>query len=378
MALTSYKVIAAPSTSELSQLVQSEIDAGKILVGQMWLRSGIYCQCVGHGTMDKGTVTDYHIVSSPSLEPFSQLVTSQLYRYQPIGLPVVYNSALFQVMGVVTPSESGDARELVLSVQNGWLESQYEGDTEWTQLYNLESLTPHLSVGTVTTVAAGTSAAVTLNENVLNFSIPRGADAVLSMGTVTTGATPSANIVGGKLNIVLPAAVNGVSPTLSVGTVSTLPAGSNATVSITGTSPSYTINFGIPRGDSGVSYNPQTPVSRTVTIGTAYQHTDTTKPYRATVNVRATQTLTVAGTAADRVELRIGSTAAAVASGGSGGFSVAVWESGITGIALMIGAGIQDGGVLMFDIPAGWYFQVNRVSGTNASIVSCYTQSMVS
>lgn len=97
-------------------------------------------------------------------------------------------------------------------------------------------------------------------------------------------------------------------------------------------------------GAPGVSYNPQTPVNRTVTVATPYQHTDVTKPYKVLVNARATQTVTLAGTVADRVELRTGPTAASVATGGSGGFTVGVWESGITGIALMVGAAVQDGG----------------------------------
>lgn len=66
------------------------------------------------------------------------------------------------------------------------------------------------------------------------------------------------------------------------------------------------------------------------------------EPYKVQVNARATQTVTLAGTVADRVELRIGPTAASVVPGGSGGFSVGVWESGITGIAVMIGAAVQD------------------------------------
>lgn len=129
-------------------------------------------------------------------------------------------------------------------------------------------------------------------------------------------------------------------------------------------------------GAAGVSFTPQTPVSRTITIGNPFQHTDTTKPFKVYANVRATQVLTLAGTNADRVELRVGPSAAAVAAGGSGGFSMAVWESGITGIALMVGAGIQDGGQMFADVPAGWYFQINRLSGTAATVVSCFSQSL--
>lgn len=130
------------------------------------------------------------------------------------------------------------------------------------------------------------------------------------------------------------------------------------------------------QGAAGVSFAPQAPVTRTITIGSPFQHTDTTKPFKVLANVRATQTLTVAGLSADKLELRVGPSAAAVAAGGSGGFSMAVWESGITGIALMIGAGIQDGGQMFADVPAGWYFQINRLSGTAATVVSCFSQSL--
>lgn len=130
------------------------------------------------------------------------------------------------------------------------------------------------------------------------------------------------------------------------------------------------------KGADGISYTPQTPVSRTVTVATAYQHTETAKPYKVVVNARSTQTVTVAGLVSDKVELRVGPTAASVALNGSGGFSVGVWESGITGIALMVGAAVLDGGQISGDVPAGWYFSINRLTGTSATIVSCFTQSL--
>jgi len=129
-------------------------------------------------------------------------------------------------------------------------------------------------------------------------------------------------------------------------------------------------------GANGISYTPQAPVARTVTPATAYQHTDVTKPYKVIVNARSTQTVTVAGLVSDKVELRIGATAASVAAGATGGLSIGLWESGITGIALMVGAAVLDGGQISADVPAGWYFSVNRLTGTNATIVSCFTQSL--
>lgn len=129
-------------------------------------------------------------------------------------------------------------------------------------------------------------------------------------------------------------------------------------------------------GTNGTSYTPQPPAPRTISIATAYQHTDVTKGYKVAVNARATQTVTLAGTIGDKIELRVGPTAASVVPGGTGGFPVGVWESGITGIALMVGAAVADGGQLTADVQAGWYFSVNRLAGTTATIVSCYTQSL--
>ena len=45
--------------------------------------------------------------------------------------------------------------------------------------------------------------------------------------------------------------VDGVTPTLTIGTVSTLSAGTNATATLTGDGPNYTLNIGIPRGADG-------------------------------------------------------------------------------------------------------------------------------
>ena len=46
---------------------------------------------------------------------------------------------------------------------------------------------------------------------------------------------------------------NAVNPNFSIGTVTTLDAGSQATVSLTGTYPNLKLNFGIPRGADGAS-----------------------------------------------------------------------------------------------------------------------------
>ena len=153
-----------------------------------------------------------------------------------------------------------------------------------------DGITPTLRVGTVTTLAAGSNATVTMSENnnvyTLNFGIPKGnkgdtgasggsgettvINPTITIGTVTNGDTASASITGDSpnytLNLVLPKGAkgdkgdkgdtgakgtDGVTPTFTVGTVLTGTAGSTATVTITGTAPNYVLNFTIPKGDKG-------------------------------------------------------------------------------------------------------------------------------
>lgn len=87
---------------------------------------------------------------------------------------------------------------------------------------------------------------------------------VLTIGTVSSGTTASATITGTspsqKLNLVLPkgeAGTNGsngkdgVTPTIKVGTVTTGNAGTNASVSASTSGTTTTLDFTIPRGNTG-------------------------------------------------------------------------------------------------------------------------------
>lgn len=97
-----------------------------------------------------------------------------------------------------------------------------------------------ITVGTTTTGAAGTNANVTNSGTssaaVLNFTIPRG----------DTGATGATGATG-------PAGADGQAATITIGTTTTLPEGSSATVTNSGTSSAAVFNFGIPKGDTGAS-----------------------------------------------------------------------------------------------------------------------------
>jgi hypothetical protein len=98
-----------------------------------------------------------------------------------------------------------------------------------------------LSVGTVSAGAAGTQPAVTITglapSQTINFTIPRG-------DTGLTGATGSTGATGPKGD---PAATITVAPT-----VTTSAAGTNASVTNSGTSSDVVLNFTIPRGADGL------------------------------------------------------------------------------------------------------------------------------
>ena len=56
---------------------------------------------------------------------------------------------------------------------------------------------------------------------------------------------------------------NAVNPNFTIGTVTTLPSGSDATVTLTGTYPNLVLNFGIPRGADGSGGGTEEPVDTT-------------------------------------------------------------------------------------------------------------------
>ena len=87
------------------------------------------------------------------------------------------------------------------------------------------SSTISLTIGTVTTLTAGSPATATITGTAPDF--------VLNLG-LSIGATGAS-----------------LTPTLTIGTVSTLSSGSPATASIGGTAPNFVLNLGIPQGAAG-------------------------------------------------------------------------------------------------------------------------------
>jgi hypothetical protein len=119
----------------------------------------------------------------------------------------------------------------------------------------------------------------------------------LAIGTVTSSATPSATITGTApnqtLNLVLAkgdkgdtgnTGATGPSNVLSVGTVTTGAAGSSASATITGTSPSQTLNLTIPRGDTGSAATVAVGTTTTGAAGSSASVTNSGTSSAATFN----------------------------------------------------------------------------------------------
>ena len=110
--------------------------------------------------------------------------------------------------------------------------------------------TPTIQIGNVSTVSAGSSASVTNSGTstavVLNFEIPQGAKGEIGdIGPQGIQGEP------GPVGPAGPQGPAGTTPTIQIGNVSTIPAGSSASVTNSGTSTAVVLNFEIPQGAKG-------------------------------------------------------------------------------------------------------------------------------
>lgn len=176
--------------------------------------------------------------------------------------------------------------------------------SKWGSL--ISPVSPSITIGSVTTGAAGSSAVVTNSGTeaapILNFIIPRGDKgtsgsagttgtsgndgqaATITIGTVTTGLPNSAvsvqnvgTVTNAVFNFSIPkgeqgdagdtgdTGAKGDAGTITVGTVTNPPAGSSVTVTNVGTSSDAILNFAIPKGYASDIVRTSTD---SVTIGT--------------------------------------------------------------------------------------------------------------
>ena len=159
----------------------------------------------------------------------------------------VWNELPFLPPDVIDDLETGGS-ENALSAEQG---------KHLLELINAKpSTTATITVGTVTTGAAGSNASVTnvgTNENAkFNFVIPQGATGATG-AKGATGATGAKGDKGdkGATGATGPQGPAGKAATITIGTVTTGASGSNASVTNVGTASAAKLNFVIPKGAAG-------------------------------------------------------------------------------------------------------------------------------
>ena len=178
-----------------------------------------------------------------------------------------------------------------------------------------------ITVGTTTTGDAGTNASVTntgtAQNAVLNFTIPRG----------ETGATGPQGPQGetGAVGPQGPAGTAGEAATVTVGTTTTGDAGTNASVTNTGTAQNAVLNFTIPRGETGATG----PQGTTATNEYGYKYDTTTNPITLTANTVATVPLNQTGP----LNVITGATTNALTIGSAGTYKIDYFFNGISNTA---------------------------------------------
>lgn len=115
------------------------------------------------------------------------------------------------------------------------------------------------------------------------------------------------------------------------------------------------------------------PTARTLSLATAFQASDTTKPAVVTVNLTSNASLTLGGGTTNTGIIVIGPTSA-VASGT--GTTVGTYSNSLTG-SLVVGVAINTVSTapITFALPKGWYFAILQQTGT-ISIASAFNQSL--
>ena len=190
-----------------------------------------------------------------------------------------------------------------------------------------------LTVGTVTTGAPGSAAAVSIagaaGSQTVSFTIPRG-DVGATGQQGATGPQGQQGIQGPKGDTGDTGAT-GPANTLAIGTVTTGAAGSSAAATITGTSPNQTLNLTIPRGIQG----PQGPQGETGPQGPAGTGSgDVLGPGTATVDNELVLWNGTTGTSIKRAAFSgLVKTASGVASAAVAGTDYVVPSGSITGNA---------------------------------------------
>jgi len=115
------------------------------------------------------------------------------------------------------------------------------------------------------------------------------------------------------------------------------------------------------------------PVSRTLSLSTAYQATTSAKPALVTVNLSSNAALSLSGGTTNTAEIVVGPTNAVA---GGTGTAVGRFNNSLTG-ALVVGLAVNNTAMspCSFFLPVGYYFSV-RVTAGSATITSAFDQAL--
>lgn len=185
----------------------------------------------------------------------------------------------------------------------------------------------------------------------------------------------------------------GTAATVAVGTVTTGSPGSSASFTNVGTPTAAVLNITIPRGDVGATGATGSagtngtngtngaagvnsfgaPNARTLSLATAYQATDNTKPAVITINLTSTASISLTGGTTNTADVVMGTTTG-VASGT--GTQICKYANTNTG-ALTIGLNLStvSAATCTFALRAGDYFAIRTTAGT-VTITSAYDQAV--
>lgn len=111
------------------------------------------------------------------------------------------------------------------------------------------------------------------------------------------------------------------------------------------------------------------PVTRTVTVATAYQASTSAKAAFVSVEIECTTTVGIGAPQANTIELVIGATSAVATTGGT---RVDVFRQDLS--VTLISLGFTGRQVLKACLPAGYYFAVRRPAGSGTTIIASFDQ----
>ena len=127
--------------------------------------------------------------------------------------------------------------------------SQLENDSDYATITQVNQAIDNAQLGGGEVDLSGYVTKETGNANQITFADGQTFQAKLDAGTLKGEKGDKGDT--GPQGEQGPAGVDGQTPNIAIGTVTTLEAGSNATASITGTTPNLTLNLGIPKGANG-------------------------------------------------------------------------------------------------------------------------------